>query len=189
MGVFDSAFSQALKDTSANNTAETPNQYESGEFAPDFGINQNDFKDSSKMENINDGQGGSLIAQAGYNRTSTEQPQTASHEESVTEMASRIALSAGAGFLSGYALTMAGLRHIPKIGTPLALAAPFLVAGCASSYQKTESLTDLRSFAEGALAYGAVCGFKYVGRAIEAPAHYPALGYPKTISTPIKLLR
>lgn len=107
-----------------------------------------------------------------------EQEQTADNKpETLAEMAPRLLLSTGAGCLTDLGLTLAGLRNIPKIGTPLALAVPFVVSGLTSSYLKTNTLTDVKSFTEGALVYGGVNGIRQIGNAIVARAVHSGAEY------------
>lgn len=84
------------------------------------------------------------------------------NSESTTDMASRLIASTAAGCVSRLALHAGGLHHIPKIGVPCAIAIPFLLSGAVSSYEKTKSVTDPRSFAEGLLVYGGFSGMKHI---------------------------
>ncbi len=88
--------------------------------------------------------------------------------ESATEMASRLIASTAAGCVSRYALHLMGLQHVPKIGVPCAIVAPFLLAGAVSSYEKTQTLTDPRSFGEGAFIYGGLSGMQHLGRTVDS---------------------
>lgn len=79
--------------------------------------------------------------------------------ESVQSMASRLLMSAGAGYVARQGLFMSGLHRTPVVGPMLCLTLPLTAAGLSSVYLKHDSLNVLenkQSFIEGMLAYG-VC--------------------------------
>lgn len=80
------------------------------------------------------------------------------NSETLPEMASRLVISTGSAYVTSLALHVGQVHRIPKIGTPLAIATPFLVSGMVSSYEKSHTFTDPRAFAEGVFTYGAVHG-------------------------------
>lgn len=81
---------------------------------------------------------------------------TSPHEwkEDALQTAGRLFWSVGAGCLTRGGVYLSGLQRIPKVGPVCTIVAPFVAAGLTSSYLKTGEFTDLRSAAEGALAYG-----------------------------------
>lgn len=89
------------------------------------------------------------------------------------EILKRLAISTGAGVVADVGLCMSGLERIPKIGTPLALATPFLAAGLANSYQRSNTFFDKTGLAEGMLAYGAVYGIGRIFSVAEAHCYRP----------------
>lgn len=104
-----------------------------------------------------------------YSPTRTDRLEDKSHvPENQTDRASRLITSTATGCISQFALHMAGLQHVPKIGVPCAIAAPFILSGMVSSYEKTKTFTDPRAFGEGLLVYGGFSGMKNISRTIES---------------------
>lgn len=86
-------------------------------------------------------------------------PELQGPPETVQNMASRLLLSAGAGYAARQALFMSGLHRTPVVGPALCLSLPLTAAGLTSVYLKHDNLNVLenkKSFAEGVVAYG-VC--------------------------------
>lgn len=105
------------------------------------------------------------------------------NSESTTDMVSRLIASTAAGCVSRLALHAGGLHHIPKIGVPCAIAIPFILSGAVSSYEKTKSVTDPRSFAEGLLVYGGFSGMKHITGTINS--HRAGLIEKASMTTPL----
>lgn len=110
------------------------------------------------------------------------------HNEYALAPLARMVASTSSGIAVRQGCLLAGLQNVPKIGKPLAIAAPFVVAGLTNSYLKTETLTDLKSIGEGAVVYAGVSRFVPSGQMLQTRAAAAAAVSPElTLTTRIRL--
>lgn len=109
-----------------------------------------------------------------------------SFAETFSSMLGHGAISAGVGIIADIGLSRSALARIPKIGTPLALATPYLVAGATDSCMKSHTPFDLSSLAAGAGAYATVYGIPKIMGMMEAAAFRSAT--TSSAVSPIKKL-
>lgn len=103
----------------------------------------------------------------------------------LAETMSRLAISTTSGVLADLGLHFGGLTRIPKIGTPLAVAAPFLLSGMVSSYLKDSSFSNLEAIGEGALMYGGFHGINRIFSTINLHMYKPSYMSPQVQITPL----